>query len=54
MLRQTMSIFAPACDAAYSSPMICSSFRLLTLIRMRAFFPASAAFATSRMRSTSP
>jgi len=49
LLRATMSILAPSCPARYSSSMISSSVRLLTLIRMRASSPSAAARRTSRI-----
>jgi len=52
-LRTIRSIFAPACEARYSSSMIALSLRLLTLRRIRAFFLDAAAWATLRISSIS-
>ena len=50
--RATMSISAPACEAAYSSSMIVWSVSAFVFKRMRACSPSPAALATARISST--
>ena len=46
------SIFTPACEAAYSSSMICGSSSAFILAMMRAGLPSAACFASLRIAAT--